>query len=498
MRALLVATFVFAACREKAAPAPEPPPPPELEGVVRERLAALERQVEPVPELPALEALDEGQRADAEGLVAMLSSAKGRMREVALESAADMGAAATAVWSALARDAQRPASERTAAAELLGAQASAAAALALVELAETAREAWLRSHAYWNLGKLGDDRVLLRLLSRLKYETDPEAQTLLAEALGALDSYAGVDVLLEIESGGADEGVRARARTALAGLAERSGEPDAAALRALWHSPDAGRLSESAPSKALELELWRRVDELSDEHFQLRGVDDARFALSHLGAWAVPHVAAALVERDAHTRLHAAQVLERTGARARAAGPALVAALDDPELAPAAAEALGAVGFEEGFAALAQRAARGNALELRVAAARGLGRTGSAVARETLLALFADAAEDADLRRTCASGLVHLGEGARVARFLAAELTGELGDPAGAERALGEWLERGAREEREGFAAALAEWRALDPQAPGNTILSNEAVRERRVARAAFLAGELEALAPGD
>ena len=60
-------------------------------------------------------------------------------------------------------------------------------------------------------------------------------------------------------------------------------------------------------------ELWRLVSDLSGEHFQLRGVDDARFILSRLGPWSAAEFAAALEDDDPYVRLHVAQVLERMG-----------------------------------------------------------------------------------------------------------------------------------------------------------------------------------------
>ena len=100
-----------------------------------------------------------------------------------------------------------------------------AALTVLIELARTAREPWLRSHAYWNLGKAGDDRALLQLLLRLKYETDAEAQTYLTQALAAFGNHATVDG---------------------------------------W-APGADGRGVPEPSKAIELELWRRLADRLDQ-----------------------------------------------------------------------------------------------------------------------------------------------------------------------------------------------------------------------------------------
>jgi len=89
--------------------------------------------------------------------------------------------------------------------------------------------------------------------------------------------------------------------------------------------------------------VWRWIERLDRQ--DLRSVDDARFVLARCAEWAVEPLAEALHEEAAYIRTHAAQCLQRMGGRAAGAGPALVEALDEPRLAPAAAAALGSIGW---------------------------------------------------------------------------------------------------------------------------------------------------------
>jgi hypothetical protein len=78
------------------------------------------------------------------------------------------------------------------------------------------------------------------------------------------------------------------------------------------------------PSLRLRLDTWRWISQLSGEHFQLRGVDDARIVLSQLGSWATGPLTEALHDADVYVRVHVAQCIERMGPRGLAAGPELL------------------------------------------------------------------------------------------------------------------------------------------------------------------------------
>ena len=460
---------------------------PPLASVVADRLAALAAEV---GELPPLEPPADPE--EVAGLVGMLASATGRMRQVPLEAVrADLGAPAGPLLAVHLRDERRPSEERVAAAELLAALDEPRAAETLVATVESAPEPWLRAWCAYHLAATGQDWIEPRLVLRLKVERDPATWLWIASTLARFDNFSGLAGLEELAATGATEELRAQAQGQLDALAARLGRTPGE-VRALWDSIEAaGALPQARPSARLRLAVWRAVAELSGEHFQLRGVDDARHALSQMGPWVAEEIAPALFDRDPFVRLHTAQVLERMGPRATTAGPQLVAALGEPTIAPAAAEALGRVGYPAALASLLDATAAGRPHELRVAAARGLGRLGLEGGLARVSELFAEASSPPDLRAAAATALVLLGRGDDAARWLVDELAaGE--DPSGAERALETWLERGARSGRAGFEAALGEWRSL--AGPPGVIPDLAQTRERWTARAAALRARLDGL----
>jgi HEAT repeat protein len=453
---------------------PAPTPAPELGPVVRERLAALERQLGAPQTLPELgpEGLEE-----VDGLVTMLASSKGALRQLALEAIGeDVGPAAIGRLSEHLVDSAREATQRLAAAELLGVLDHPRAAELLLQQVEQASESWMRSWCAWYLGDTTQDQVLPRLLRRLRYEKDPDTFLWLGRALLHFENYAGLAALEDLARRGVDETQRGKATELLQAAAGRAGvERDQ--LAGLWSSQRAEELPQPTPSARLRREVWKLVDELSEEHFQLRGVDDARHVLSNMGPWVAREIASALGDTDAHVRLHTAQVLERMGPRAVSSGPALLAALADPRLAPAAAEALGRVGYPPAVPALAARSAPGQSHELRVAALRALGRTGLAQGLPSLRAAFRPDTEPTDLCQAAATAMVLLDAGDEVAPWLARQLADPLADGEGAELALETWLWRGSQGQRRGFGAALEVWRAR--AGPPGVIPTLDQVRQR-------------------
>lgn len=468
------------ACGDSDAAAPEPY---ELSNVVAQRIAALEAELGPAPRVPELEAkLEE----EVEGMVTMLAGAQGRMREVPLATIReDIGAAAIPSLVRALTSGQRSADERVAAAELLATLTHPAATEALMQAVEQSLEPWMRRWCAYHLPGTGDDRVVPRLIQRLKYEKDPETFVWLSMALARYRNYSGIPALLDLRDRGATDNLRATAAGQLEVLAGDLGfAPEEA--RDLWNSIDAASLPQAEVSPALRLELWRLVIELDVDHFQLRGVDDARYVLSRMGPWAADEVARALADEDGHVRLHCAQVLERMGPRASSAGPALLRALAEPLLAPAAAEALGRVGHPPALKALALRTTPEHDHELRVAAVRALGRLGLPGAIPAVSDCFAESASPADLRMAAATAMVLLEQGEEVAHWLATQLASEDADPDAAEIALETWLVRSVERGADGFDAVLSEWRGL--QGPPGIIPTMEAVRKRQVGRAKVMA----------
>jgi len=230
-------------------------------------------------------------------------------------------------------------------------------------------------------------------------------------------------------------------------------------------------------------EIWAWIDRLRE--FQLRGVDDARFILERLDADAARALALALHEDDVYVRVHAAQSLQRMGPRGAAAGPELLAALAEPELAPHAAEALGGVRFAPALGALVERTGAAQPPGLRLACVRALGFLGDPGALPALRALQGDAS--AELSQAAAESVTLIdAEDTDAARRLLAFLDDPRVDPASSERALRSWLyARGAT-------AELERWDAL--AAPANTVEKPEETRRRRAERAALLQEYLASL----
>lgn len=406
--------------------------------------------------------------------------------------------------------AERP-DARVAAVDLLPATRAAAAAHALARVADAASEPWLRRSAHWRARELADvpgaDGALVALVLRLKYETDDEALVWLAGSLGDFGVLAGAEALARVGAASSPAAAAALAEaTRLMAAFPAAGEAPAspAALAAAW--AEGATPPGPAPSAELTSALWRAVAELSGERFQLRGVDDARYALARLPASAAPLLGSALEDADPFVRLHVLQVLERMGGRALAAdlaqsaagavGPvaaALLARLDDAHIgvAAAAAEALGATAggaphVDSAHIAreLARRTGATTPHELRVAAVRGLGRLGRADSREVLESLAYAQDAPGDLRLAALEGLVRKGAGDPALGYLSRCLSDPLSDAGEAERLLGLWLDSAAARSAE-HAAARDLWHALAP--PFERVHTPVEVRARRRARAALI-----------
>lgn len=470
-RAALALACLGAGCREEA-----PPPVFELRAVVAPALARLEAELAPT------EVGDPGEVEDAheafEAILGPLRSGDPDFVALALEDAPRLPPGAVELAArALLDPAEAPAT-RVALADVLGLCATPRALAALLDGLETTDVPALRVQCAYRLGQAGDDRVVPRLILRLKYEKDLQTVYWLVDALARFGHLDGLEPLVVVWSRAEGE-LREHAAARLAELAQEHGCADVDELRARRRE---GRLaSRATPSPALVREGWRWIARLGE--WQLRGVDDARYVLVALEDWIVPLLAETLHEEDVHVRLHAAQCLERRGRRAAAASAELEAALAEPRIAPTAAAALASVGASEAAPALERAAAESPDPELRVAAARALGGLGLARSRPVLEALLAEA-PTLDLRQAAAQSLLLLDPAHEALALVHACLTDERADAGAAEVALGAWLAARAASEPE-RAELLARWNALAP-GPG-TVPDASEVAARRRARAELL-----------
>jgi len=478
VRALAILLFLGSAGCSAESPAAPKEPTFELRSVAKPALAAAEAK--------ALRAVPTAVVADVEAIEAVLGalgSPDARMQRLALADARALGDGGVGALAQVLADAEAPAARRNAAAEALGAIATPSAVDALALRMESDRQPWVRAQCAWRIQSAGLDEAVVRLVLRLKYETDGATVVWIANALASLGNFAGLDGLRVVRDTSPDADARTQAADRLAAIAGERGFESGDALYVAWATGDSeDRIRAQQPSDALRREAWDRIVRLGE--FDLRRVDDARFVLARLEPWIVPHLADALADTDVYTRVHTAQVLERRGPRARAAVPTLIAALADPRLGPQAAVALGAIGDRSATPAIEGLLRDGRDLERRTAAARALATLGGPTSIE-LLASTAKPAEPLDLRQASAGALVALGEGDAWAPFLLECLTSPSADVGAAENALGAWF---AVEMKAGSAPwpELAErWRALEP-APGSVPDAAEVAR-RRAERAAIV-----------
>ena len=406
------------------------------------------------------------------GLCTLVSSDPA-MLELAREDIARMPDAGRGLFD-IARDSEEADAVRAAAIDLQP------LAGWLLDLAKSDRvPSWTRARAAWRLSEIGPDLFVPEYLLRLRYERDHDTVVWIAAALARHGNLAGVDGLIAIAGNQASAGA-ASAQHVLAGLRERYGVDSNAALWRTWRVPPEQRAAPlpERSSKYVAVTKWR-VRDLAD--FQLRGVDDGRFVLSRMDGDTALVLADALHDENPYTRVHAAQCLQRMGARGRAAGPELVLALAEPLLAPHAAKAIGQVGFAEGEPVLVAHLVPAVPLELRLACARALGFLGEPSALDALSALFDD--PDPELAQATTESVVRLDADARdAARRLVGYLDDAELEPATSERALRAWLyERGADEE----VAAWDAWRGA------GVVETVEEAQARRDARARLVVGYL-------
>lgn len=369
-----------------------------------------------------------------------------------------------------------------------------------MRIAATHETDWVRRYFAWLVAGWseadGADVVVPALLRRLKYEKDVETFVWVGRSLAAFDNYAGLDAMFDIANRTTGEAFVESARVELARIAgaraaEGEEAPPIGTIAVGWYEGTEGRTDASTPppGDALRGELWRLVADLSGEHFQLRGVDDARYVLSRLGPWAGAELGLALGDDDEYVRLHVAQVLERMGKRGRLSFESLVESLRDPHaaVAGAGAEALAAIAPDDRAAeardALLARLDETPPYEVRVAITRALGRLGDAAPIDRLQALFADAPAS-DQKLAAAEGLLRLAPTKELIDWLADEMTARVGDPAGAESLLERWLGEG---DDRGRAELRPIWESHAPDAA--IVHTGEQAKARRAARAEAVRG---------
>ncbi len=441
-----------------------------------------------------------------EGLMGFATGSGGRARDAGVTDLVDSPAEASAWLRARALDEDAREAERYLCLEVLERRGGQDDAEALMAIAERARPAGLRAGAYWRLGRMGEDAVLARLTLRLKYETDWEAVLWLGWALCQHGIYSGLDGVLAVANSAPDRDLAERATAEAQALADEIGAGDAYQLANGWWR---GELPAGAVPRVrsleYQLELWRWIARFDE--FQLRGVDDARFLLARLDGVAADVLGAALFDASPYVRLGAVQCLERMGPRAHSAGPLLLEHLDDPELGPWVASALGRIQYPPAKEALEQRLQPGTAPALEVAAARALGHLGLAEAVPALLAALknVDAGQRPELHQAIAESLVWCGAPAFALEALVAALTDPRLEPSTSSAALRHHLARQAAASVPGAQDVLTEFDALNAQrppaaAPGSAAPTRggAAPREIEAARAALLRNYFDSANPLD
>ncbi|MCE9594459.1 MAG: HEAT repeat domain-containing protein [Planctomycetes bacterium] len=467
----MIRRFAFLLCIASCG-GPEQPAvvPYELKPVVAPQIAtlgaALEAELarEAKPDASKEPALPLSEVSDLLGAVA---GSEGKLRLAAIDDLVRLGdRAVPALREELVATDDDP-SQRAVAVEVLGVLATPAAVDVLLERLERARrevdpEPWMRAHCAWRLPLAKADWARDRLLLDLKYEVDYETVIWIARTLEATGSLAGV-VGLDVIARGDQPERAAEAVGWLQTFAEKRGLADGAALIAAYERGDFVASDDGPPlSTRAKLATWKRIAGLAE--WQLRGVDDSRFVLLQSGATAVEALALALHDDNRYIRVHSAQVLERMGRRASAATDALIAALDERELAPQAARSLARVGDVRARAALARALDAARPFELRVATARALAELGADGVEATLQPLLAPETP-LDLRIAAASALLStrgFADAAAELAILGDALRADGADTQAVEAALERWLARAGESAAE-FSKRWAET-ATDPK----------------------------------
>ncbi len=451
------AIALLACCACDHAPDPKAAANFVLEPVCKSQIAAHEAALPKAA--PVRVAADNEERV--RGLVLDRAGAQVRMRALSLEDLVNVGDAAVPVLAKMLTEKDHTDEEIVSILETLGAidTPSSSDVLAAQTNSEKLRVPWIRAQAAFQLSKQSSNKVLPFLISQLKYETDGETVIWLAAALAKHANFAGLDGLRVLANQVANLQVQADAQSMIQKLADDAKFKDGEELWTAWNGADKEhRVPREEPSALLRREVWHRIANLAE--FDLRIVDDARFALSHSAAWVVEPLTQALHDEVPHVRVHVTQCLERMGPRGQSACAELVKALDEPHVASSAAAALASVGCSDAVDALVMRTLAGNGPEMRDAAATALGKLDAQSAIPALRALLSPN-EPLDLRQAAAQSLVSLGDDPAAARVLVECLTTPGADGGAAETALEGWLARRAQKGDDAAKQELDQWRKL-------------------------------------
>lgn len=474
----------IAACGETGEPTPGMPPRPASQRALRDVAAAavtrLEAEVGPLVEAPAGPAdLEE----HVQGLIETLASSDSALGRLAREELAGLAPASVPVLCRWLDDSELPTAQRTVAIEALGASDTRLAAerlLARIEAMRTRKndEAWVRAHCAWRLGQGSQDWIVPRMIRHLRYENDHETVIWMARALARFGNLSGLDALYVIRGSARTQELRDSANLALYELARERGFEESDALGRAWAEGDS-RLPDPALSGLRQLEVWRVIAGFAE--WQLRGVDDGRFTLSRENPATALLLAQALEDENRYVRTHAAQSLQRMGRRASAAGPALLAALDDPQAGIFVAEALGGIGCAAAESELIARLEPGYPLELRTAAARGLALLALGTSSAALERFSAgDAPRDLRIAAACARLRCSPADAPRaLVELVRADYSTGTGETAASEAALAAWL---AAQDVERAGELQRAWSADLPSEPGERRAARVALIERALA----------------
>lgn len=217
MKRALALFALLAACADEA-PLPSSSTPAvvrNLSAVARANVARLEAELGP---------LAEPLSGDAElvehvtGLLESVESAS--LGRVAREELASLAPASLPILARWLDDAERPAAQRIAAIEALGAadtRYGAEKLLARIEAMRTRKndEAWVRAHCAWRLGQGTQDWVVPRMIRQMRYETDHETVIWMARALARFGNFSGLDALVVVSRSAATQELRDSASVAL-------------------------------------------------------------------------------------------------------------------------------------------------------------------------------------------------------------------------------------------------------------------------------------------
>ncbi|MDF1837379.1 MAG: HEAT repeat domain-containing protein [Planctomycetota bacterium] len=390
---ILIGALALASCREE--PSVPPAPPIGLDLGLNDVLGArLADYADADPRrAPWPEGLEDSDLSMVQGLLATLAGSNPRYADLARQDLESLGLSGLRPLLQCLDDARKDgkntAPTRWFIARALGPIPHSQAALALLDLAKLDPDSSVRSMAIYQLGEspLAPDWVVPHLCLRLKYEKDPECHRLLGEVLAKHRNYSFLRAWFDLTRS-PDSAISTPIWTSLRNLEAQTGR-EGSDLAKAWAQGEG--LDQPEPSRAFLFEVWTVVSKLSSAHFQLRGVDDARFALSDLGPWLATEIAPALKDSDLYVRLHMGQVLQRHGPRGKAAVPALIEALGDPDLAPQAATTLAAIGERAALQPLLTAAGAGNALDLRTSAVQALGTTAWPESADVLRTALVDA-----------------------------------------------------------------------------------------------------------